>query len=110
MTDAEKLAIIKKFSSQEHRYVDAYIRLLDELDDNRKDYSKYLTKDGNGINCGRELERLSCADYYLCTVLLTMLIREDHFCESFYNRYDAGDFDAIIQRMVACLEGNAKYK
>ena len=31
------------------------------------------------INCNEELKRLESADYDLCSALLTMLLREDHF-------------------------------
>ena len=31
------------------------------------------------INCNEALKRLECDDYDLCSALLTMLLREDHF-------------------------------
>ena len=31
------------------------------------------------IDCNEELKRVPGADYELCTALLTMLLREDHF-------------------------------
>lgn len=42
-------------------------------------------------NLEEKLKRLSKANYKLCTALLTMLLREDHFCNgSVMKRYKAG--------------------
>ena len=56
------------------------------------------------IDCQEELKRLPEADYDLCCALLTMLLREDHFCNSsFERRYRAGDVQPILDRMIALL-------
>ena len=56
------------------------------------------------IDCQEELKRLPEADYDLCCALLTMLLREDHFCNgSFERRYKAGEVKLILDRMLALL-------
>ena len=56
------------------------------------------------IDCQEELKRLPEADYDLCCALLTMLLREDHFCNgSFERRYNAGEVKLILDRMLALL-------
>ena len=57
------------------------------------------------IDCDKELERLSNADYDLCTALLTMLLREDHFANgSFIERYESGSVNAILNKMIDLLK------
>ena len=57
------------------------------------------------INCNEELKRLESADYDLCSALLTMLLREDHFCNgSFDQRVESGQVECIVQRMIKLLE------
>ena len=53
----------------------------------------------------KELERLPDADYELCTALLTMILREDHFSNGYLRvRYEAGQVDAILNRMIDTLK------
>ena len=57
------------------------------------------------INCNEALKRLECDDYDLCSALLTMLLREDHFCNgSFDQRVESGQVERIVQRMIKLLE------
>ena len=57
------------------------------------------------INCNEALKRLECDDYDLCSALLTMLLREDHFCNgSFDQRVEFGQVERIVQRMIKLLE------
>lgn len=51
--------------------------MLEETGDLKTNYWDYMTTEP--INCNEELKRLECADYDLCSALLTMLLREDHF-------------------------------
>ena len=52
-----------------------------------------------------ELKRLECDDYDLCSALLTMLLREDHFCNgTFAQRVESGQVERIVQRMIKLLE------
>ena len=60
------------------------------------------------INCDEELKRVPTANYDLCCALLTMLFREDHFAQygCFDQRYENGDVQTIIDRMVDLLANN----
>ena len=41
----------------------------------------------------------------LCSALLTMLLREDHFCNgAFDQRVESGQVERIVQRMIKLLE------
>ena len=63
------------------------------------------------INCNEELKRTETADYDLCCALLTMLFREDHFAQfgCFDSRYENGDVQKIIDRMIFLLEQKDEY-
>lgn len=62
----------------EERRVEEFYRILESTGDLKSNYSDYLIT--GLINCDEELERVDSADYELCAALLTMLLREDHFC------------------------------
>ena len=65
-------------------------------------YGDYLITEP--INCDIELERIPEADYELCTALLTMLLREDHFCNgSFVKHQEQGQVNAILSQMIELL-------
>ena len=52
------------------------------------------------IDVTEELKRLPTADFHLCCALMTMLLREDHFCNgSFVDRIADGSVDRILSRM-----------
>jgi len=52
------------------------------------------------INVEEELKRLPTADFSLCCALMTMLLREDHFCNgSFMNRILDGSVARVLARM-----------
>lgn len=56
------------------------------------------------IDCNEELKRVSGADYELCTALLTMLLREDHFSNgSFERRFADGQVLPVLVRMKDVL-------
>ena len=75
---------------------------LDYTGDMKLNYRDYLITEP--INCDQELERVPEADYELCTALLTMLLREDHFCNgSFIQRCQNGQVDILLSRMIALL-------
>ena len=79
-----------------------YYDLLERLGDLKTNYYDYMTTEP--INCDMELQRLSNADYDLCAALLTMLLREDHFSNGALRvRYEAGQVDAILYRMITLL-------
>ena len=77
--------------------------VLEESGDLKRNYWDYMTREP--INCNEELKRLESADYDLCSALLTMLLREDHFCNgSFDQRVESGQVECIVQRMIKLLE------
>lgn len=83
--------------------VDKYYDLLKDMGDLKYNYHDYETT--APIDCDKELERLQSADYELCTALLTMILREDHFSNgSFERRKRAGQVTAILNRMIEALE------
>ena len=76
-----------------------YYQLLESMGEIKTNYHTYATTEP--INCDKELERLSDADYELCTALLTMILREDHFANgSFERRQKTGQVNAILKRMI----------
>ncbi len=79
-----------------------YYELLENMGDLKTDYHTYATTEP--INCDKELERVPNADYELCTALLTMILREDHFSNgSFERRQRIGQVNAILKRMIETL-------
>lgn len=79
-----------------------YYELLENMGDLKTDYHTYATTEP--INCDKELERVPKADYELCTALLTMILREDHFSNgSFERRQRIGQVNAILKRMIETL-------
>ena len=79
-----------------------YYKLLEDMGDLKGDYGDYMTTEP--INCDIELKRLPTADYELATALLTMFLREDHFSNgSFERRYEAGQVDSVLNRMIEGL-------
>ena len=102
MTNKEKILAIQHaidYPYTEEQYYD----LLERMGDLIRNYWDYMTTEP--INCDIELSRLPNADYDLCTALLTMLLREDHFSNgSLRERQEAGQVDAILYRMIVLLE------
>ena len=85
------------------RHPDVYYDLLEKLGDTKYNYWDYMTTEP--INCDVELTRLDTANYELCTALLTMLLREDHFCNGmFEERQKRGDIQAVLRRMIVSLK------
>lgn len=100
MTNTQKLKKIQ--SAKDHRDIDRFYSLLEEMGDLKYNYHEYATAEP--INIDKELERLEDADYELCTAFLTMMFREDHFCEgSLMERYESGQFMAVVDRMIKTL-------
>ena len=101
MTKQEKIQIIHSLLKEQR--AGRFYETLGDMDDLRNNYFDYMTT--KPINCSEELKRVSVADYELCTALLTMLIREDHFSNgSFERRVQAGDVKIILERMIEILE------
>lgn len=100
MTNAEKIKLIQSLigEQRESRVYEA----LEDMGDLKTNYSDYMIT--GPINCDEELKRVPEADYELCTALLTMLLREDHFCNgSFERRVEAGDVKLVLERMIELL-------
>ena len=101
MTNAEKIVAIQKVIDHPNTE-ELYYDLLESMGDTKGNYWDYMTTEP--INCDIELSRLPNADYDLCTALLTMLLREDHFSNgALQERYEAGQVDAILSRMIFLL-------
>ena len=101
MTNAEKMVAIQKVIDHPNTE-ELYYDLLESMGDIKRNYWDYMTTEP--INCDIELRRLPNADYDLCTALLTMLLREDHFSNgALQERYKAGQVDAILSRMILLL-------
>lgn len=102
MEPQDKLQVLTTLQQKETAHVDHYYEALERIGDMKYHYYDYLITEP--INCDKELERLPNADYDLCCALLTMLLREDHFCNgSFDERYKTGQIQPILQRMIDLL-------
>ena len=103
MTNDEKILAIQ--AAIDHPDTEElHYGLLERMGDLKTNYYDYMTTEP--INCDVELRRLPDANYDLCTALLTMLLREDHFSNgTLCVRYEAGQVDAILSRMIELLKG-----
>ena len=102
MNKQEKINAIKNLLNIPSTEV-KYYELLENMGDLKTNYHTYATT--APIDCDKELERVPNADYELCTALLTMILREDHFSNgSFERRQRAGQVTAILNRMIETLE------
>ena len=102
MNDSEKRKIIENLLDC-GQYEECVYRNLEVMGDLNTKYYDYMTTEP--INCDEELQRLPNADYELCTALLTMLLREDHFCNgSFEVRCQSGQVKMILDRMLELLK------
>lgn len=101
MTNEEKIMKFRQLLSNIN--VTNGYEVLEETGGLKTNYWDYMTTEP--INCNEELKRLEHADYDLCSALLTMLLREDHFCNgSFDQRVESGQVERIVQRMIKLLE------
>ncbi len=102
MENMEKISILRDLMGGRGR-VSAFYEALENMGDLKTDYSNYMTT--APIDCKEELKRLPEADYDLCSALLTMLLREDHFDNgSFERKFVAGEVQPILERMTLLLE------
>lgn len=101
MTKQEKIMCIQSLFDEQR--VELFYQALEDMEDYKGNYSDYMTT--SPINCNEELKRVPDADYELCTALLMMLLREDHFSNgSFEQRVQAGDVRPLLERMIELLE------
>ena len=100
----ENLRIVSELQELQKRMpttAENCFRVLEKIGGIKYNYCVYLSEP---IDCDKELLRLPDADYEMCCVLLTMLLREDHFSNgSFGERVQSGVVDRIISRMITLL-------
>lgn len=109
MKHNEKIALFKKLNNENNESAEIYYDILEKCDALKTDYHEYMTT--APIDCDKELLRLPFADFDLCCALLTMLLREDHFCNgSFIERQRKGQVKPIIKRIIHLLECLGKIK
>lgn len=102
MKNTEKRNLLQALKASDSFSESRYYEVLEKIGDMKYNYGDYMITEP--IDCNKELERLPEADYDLCCALLTMLLREDHFCNgSFERRYNAGEVKLILDRMLALL-------
>ena len=98
MTNTGKIQAIRSVLLLNDPDKSRYIKLLENLGDLKINYGDYMITEP--IDCNEELKRISGADYELCTALLTMLLREDHFSNgSFERRFAEGQVLSVLVRM-----------
>ncbi len=77
MENKEKRQFLQNLINADTLSVTSYYETLENTGDMKYNYGDYLITEP--IDCNMELARLKEADYELCCVLLTTLLREDHF-------------------------------
>lgn len=106
MDITEKIKILKTIPTHDAHQEDIVRETILRCDLLKQDYSTYMTT--HPIRCDVELQRLQTAGYDLCCALLTMLFREDHFCNgSFEMRLRNGDIKRVVDRIISVLESLA---
>ena len=102
MTNTGKIQAIRSVLLLNDPDKSRYIKLLEDLGDLKNNYGDYMITEP--IDCDEELKRISGADYELCTALLTMLLREDHFSNgSFERRFAEEQVLPVLVRMKDVL-------
>lgn len=102
MERCDRIILFEKLNSDNVLKATDFFNLLEKCGVLKKNYYEYMTT--APIDCDKELLRLPTADYETCCALLTMLLREDHFCEgSFERRQRNGQVKPIIERILNLL-------
>lgn len=102
MTKAEKIQKIQEILELNNQKENLYADLLKTMANLKNNYGDYMITEP--IDCDEELERIPGADYELCTALLTMLLREDHFSNgSFERRFAEGQVLPVLVRIKDVL-------
>lgn len=102
MTDVQKKAKLQILIEMNTGREGHYYNCLSDMGDLKGNYYDYLKT--RPMDATKELKRLPDADFDLCAALLTMVLREDHFCNgSFEQRYQNGEVTPILQRMIDLL-------
>ena len=101
----EKISNYKNLQACGNICLEDFYKALEDAGDIKFQYHEYASPKDGGLNCEEELKRLQNADYDICCALMTMLLREDHFCNgSFEKRYRKGQVSPILERMIKLLE------
>ncbi len=105
----EKIALFQELNTENVISAETFYGILEKCDALKTNYHNYMIT--APVDCDRELLRLPTADYDLCCALLTMLLREDHFCNgSLGRRQRKGQVKPIIERMIKLLESSNPQK
>ena len=103
MIPNEKIVSFQKLNTKKITDAETFYETLEKCDALKTNYHDYMTT--APIDCDKELLRLPRADYDLCCALLTMLLREDHFCNgSFARRQRMGQVKPIVEQIIHLLE------
>ena len=103
MIPNEKIVLFQKLNTEKITDAETFYETLEKCDALKTNYHDYMTT--SPIDCDKELLRLPRADYDLCCALLTMLLREDHFCNgSFARRQRMGQVKPIVEQIIHLLE------
>ena len=103
MKPNEKMELFQKLNTEKVTDAETFYETLEKCDALKTNYHDYMTT--APIDCDKELLRLPRADYDLCCALLTMLLREDHFCNgSFARRQSMGQVKPIVEQIIHLLE------
>lgn len=103
MKPNEKIVLFQKLNTKKITDAETFYETLEKCDALKTNYHDYITT--APIDCDKELLRLPRADYDLCCALLTMLLREDHFCNgSFARRQRMGQVKPIVEQIIHLLE------
>ena len=103
MKPNKKIVLFQKLNTKKITDAETFYETLEKCDALKTNYHDYMTT--APIDCDKELLRLPRADYDLCCALLTMLLREDHFCNgSFARRQRMGQVKPIVEQIIHLLE------
>jgi hypothetical protein len=103
MNLSRKIGLLQTLSSDRILNEALFYEVLEECATLKQNYADYSST--HPIDCEKELLRLPGADYDSCCALITMLLREDHFSNGALRlRYEAGQVDAILRRMISLIE------
>lgn len=75
--------------------------LLGKVWHTQKSYLDYATSRPPDVT--KELKRVDNADFDLACALLMMILREDHFCDSFEERHKNGDVKKVVDRIAETI-------
>ena len=99
----EKITLIQRLNTENILSAELFYEVLEKCEALKTNYLEYMST--TPIDCDKELLRLPTADYDLCCALLTMLLREDHFCNgSFARRQRMGQVKPIVEQIIHLLE------